>query len=49
MLFRGFQWLYPIPLAWILLGISRRGKSLLPTKAEFQGGSAVPAGTSPAA
>ena len=20
MLFRGFQWLYPIPLAWILLG-----------------------------
>ena len=49
MLFRGFQWLYPIPLAWILLGISRRGKSLLPTKAEFQGGSSVPAGTSPAA
>jgi uncharacterized membrane protein YbhN (UPF0104 family) len=49
MLFRGFQWLYPIPLAWILLGISRRGKPLLPTKAEFQGGSAVPAGTSPAA
>ena len=36
MLFRGFQWLYPIPLAWLLLGISRRGKSLLPTKAEFQ-------------
>ncbi len=40
MLFRGFQWLYPIPLAWILLGISRRGKPLLPTKAEFQGGQA---------
>ena len=38
MLFRGFQWLYPIPLAWLLLGISRRGKPLLPTKAEFQGG-----------
>ncbi len=36
MLFRGFQWFFPIPLAWILLGISRRGKSLLPTKAEFQ-------------
>jgi uncharacterized membrane protein YbhN (UPF0104 family) len=35
MLFRAFQWLLPIPLAWILLGISRRGKSLLPTKAEF--------------
>jgi len=37
MLFRGFQWLYPIPLAWILLGISRRGKPLLPTRAEFKG------------
>jgi uncharacterized membrane protein YbhN (UPF0104 family) len=43
MLFRGFQWLYPIPLAWILMGISRRGKPLLPTKAEFQGGDAPPA------
>ena len=41
MLFRGFQWLYPIPLAWILLGISRRGKPLLPTRAEFQGQSAA--------
>ncbi len=47
MLFRGFQWLYPIPLAWLLLGISRRGKSLLPTKAEFQGsGQAGDAGAS---
>jgi uncharacterized membrane protein YbhN (UPF0104 family) len=36
-LFRGFQWLYPIPLSWILLSRSRRGKSLLPTRAEFQG------------
>jgi uncharacterized membrane protein YbhN (UPF0104 family) len=43
MLFRGFQWLYPIPLAWILMSISRRGKPLLPTKAEFQGGDATPA------
>jgi len=42
MLFRGFQWLYPIPLAWILMAISRRGKPLLPTKAEFQGGDATP-------
>jgi len=42
MLFRGFQWLYPIPLAWILMSISRRGKPLLPTKAEFQGGDATP-------
>jgi uncharacterized membrane protein YbhN (UPF0104 family) len=38
MLFRGFQWLFPIPLAWLFLGISRRGKPLLPTRAEFQGG-----------
>jgi len=38
MLFRGFQWLFPIPLAWLLLARSRKGKSLLPTKAEFQGG-----------
>lgn len=36
MLFRGFQWFFPIPLAWLLLGISRRGRSLLPTRAEFQ-------------
>jgi len=51
MLFRGFQWLYPIPLAWILMSISRRGKSLLPTKAEFQGGDATPSApaTAPAA
>ena len=42
MLFRGFQWLYPIPLSWILLARSRRGKPLLPTKAEFQGGDAAP-------
>lgn len=40
MLFRGFQWLYPIPLSWILLSRSRRGKPLLPTKAEFQGADA---------
>ena len=48
MLFRGFQWLYPIPLAWILLGISRRGKPLMPTKAEFQAGSSGAAEASPA-
>jgi putative heme transporter len=47
MLFRGFQWLLPIPLAWLLLGISRRGKSLLPTKAEFQGHDAVGPSPSP--
>ena len=47
MLFRAFQWFLPIPLAWILLGASRRGKSLLPTKAEFQARDA--ATTAPAA
>jgi hypothetical protein len=30
-----------IPLAWVLLGISRRGKSLLPTRAEFKGDAPV--------
>ncbi|HEV8403746.1 MAG TPA: hypothetical protein VGQ31_12015 [Candidatus Limnocylindrales bacterium] len=45
-LFRAFQWGLPIPFAWVLLGISRRGKSLLPSRAEFQGGepTAVPTG-----
>ncbi len=37
MLFRAFQWFLPIPLSWILLGLSRRGRPLLPTRAEFQG------------
>ncbi len=41
-LFRGFQWLYPIPLSWILLSRSRRGKPLLPTRAEFQGDAPKP-------
>ena len=45
MLFRAFQWALPIPFAWVLLGISRRGKSLLPTKAEFQGGDPAPVPT----
>lgn len=42
MLFRAFQWFLPIPLSWILLGISRRGRPLLPTRAEFQGGDPPP-------
>ncbi len=42
MLFRAFQWFLPIPISWILLGISRRGKSLLPTKAEFSGSDPIP-------
>jgi uncharacterized membrane protein YbhN (UPF0104 family) len=45
MLFRAFQWALPIPFAWVLLGISRRGKSLLPSKAEFQGGDPTPVPT----
>jgi hypothetical protein len=42
MLFRLFQYGLPIPLSWILLGISRRGKSLLPTAAELRGAAAPP-------
>ncbi len=42
MLYRVFQWFLPIPLAWLLLGISRRGRSLLPTAAEFRGRSEEP-------
>ncbi len=42
MLFRAFQWFLPIPISWVLLGISRRGKSLLPTKAEFSGSEPIP-------
>lgn len=42
MLFRAFQWGLPIPLAWILLAMSRRGKPLLPTKAEFQARDSAP-------
>jgi hypothetical protein len=41
MLFRMFQYALPIPLAWILLAISRRGKPLLPTTAELRGANAA--------
>ena len=47
MLFRLFQYALPIPLSWILLAISRRGKPLLPTTAELRGASA--SGAAPAA
>ena len=40
-LFRAFQWFLPIPFAWGLLARSRRGKSLLPTPAEFRAADAV--------
>jgi uncharacterized membrane protein YbhN (UPF0104 family) len=50
MLYRVFQWFLPIPIAWVLLGIARRGKPLLPTASEFRGGSAdaTPAAATPA-
>ena len=37
MLYRVFQWFLPIPLAWLFLWLSRRGKPLLPTTAELRG------------
>jgi hypothetical protein len=43
MLYRVFQWFLPIPLAWLLLWTSRRGKPLLPTTAELRGRSALDA------
>jgi putative heme transporter len=43
MLYRTFQWFLPIPLAWILLWIARRGKPILPTAAEFKGEAPSPA------
>jgi putative heme transporter len=35
-LFRAFQYFLPIPLAWILLKTSRRGRSMLPTTSELK-------------
>ena len=35
-LYRAFYWFLPIPLAWILLKVVRRGKSMLPTTAELR-------------
>ena len=36
MLFRLFQWFLPIPIAWILLKVVRRGRPTLPTTAELR-------------
>jgi uncharacterized membrane protein YbhN (UPF0104 family) len=36
MLFRLFQWFIPIPLAWILLKVTRRGRPILPTMGELR-------------
>jgi uncharacterized membrane protein YbhN (UPF0104 family) len=35
-LYRLYYWFLPIPLAWILLKVARRGKSMLPTTAELR-------------
>ena len=35
-LYRLYFWFVPIPLAWILLKVARRGKSMLPTTAELK-------------
>jgi uncharacterized membrane protein YbhN (UPF0104 family) len=35
-LYRMYYWFVPIPLAWILLKVARRGKSVLPTTAELR-------------
>lgn len=45
MLYRVFQWFLPIPLAWLLLWLARRGKPLLPTTAELRGRELAATGT----
>ena len=35
-LYRLYNWFLPIPLAWILLKVVRRGRSILPTTAELR-------------
>jgi uncharacterized membrane protein YbhN (UPF0104 family) len=35
-LFRLYVWFLPIPLAWILLKVVRRGRPMLPTTAELR-------------
>jgi putative heme transporter len=35
-LFRLYQWFLPIPIAWILLKVARRGRSMLPTTSELR-------------
>ena len=36
-LYRLYFWFVPIPIAWILLKVVRRGRSMLPTTAELKG------------
>jgi uncharacterized membrane protein YbhN (UPF0104 family) len=35
-LFRLYQWFLPIPIAWVLLKLARRGRSMLPSTAELR-------------
>jgi hypothetical protein len=35
-LYRIYFWFVPIPMAWLLLKASRRGRSILPTTAELR-------------
>jgi len=35
-LFRLYSWFLPIPLAWLLLKVARRGRSILPTTSELR-------------
>jgi uncharacterized membrane protein YbhN (UPF0104 family) len=35
-LFRLYVWFLPIPIAWILLKVVRRGRSMLPTTRELR-------------
>ena len=36
-LYRIYFWFAPVPIAWILLKVVRRGRSMLPTTAELRG------------
>ena len=35
-LFRLYDWFLPIPIAWVLLKLARRGRSILPTSSELR-------------
>jgi uncharacterized membrane protein YbhN (UPF0104 family) len=39
-LFRMYQWFLPIPFAWLLLKVTRRGKPMLPTPSEIKAAAA---------
>jgi uncharacterized membrane protein YbhN (UPF0104 family) len=39
-LFRMYQWFVPIPVAWVLLKLARRGRSMLPSPSEVKAAAA---------